>query len=80
MSYVQTTECFYCAVGLKVETQNLASHKQGCDIYWSGEIHTVAALMLVFAAFLSRETQYFASLQAGAVIVIDGEWCDGISD
>ena len=39
--YVHTTERFYCAVGLKVETQNLASHKQGyafivCDVLFAG--------------------------------------------
>ena len=39
--YVHTTECFYCAVGLKVETQNLASHKGVyafvvCDVLFAG--------------------------------------------
>ena len=69
MSYVQTTECFYCAVGLKVETQNLASHKQWCGIYWGDCMQDVAALMLVIAAFFARETQDFASLQAGAIVI-----------
>ena len=41
VSYVQTTECFCSAVGLKVETQNLASHKGVyafvvCDVLFVG--------------------------------------------
>jgi len=62
VSYVQTTECFYCAVGLKVETQNLASHKGVyafvvCDVLFAG------------VAMAGRETQDFASLQAGAIVI-----------
>ena len=44
----------------KVETQNLASHKQGCAMNWDGYIPAVAA-------FIPRETQDFASLQADAI-------------
>ena len=40
----------------KVETQNLASHKQGCAI-------NVYGYMTAVAAFIPRETQNFASLQ-----------------
>ena len=40
----------------KVETQNLASHKQGGAMNWDGYIPAVAA-------FIPRETQNFASLQ-----------------
>ena len=45
----------------KVETQNLASHKQGCTINGYGYMPAVAA-------FFPRETQNFASLQADASI------------
>ena len=44
----------------KVETQNLASHKQRGAINWDGYIPAVAA-------FIPRETQDFASLQADAI-------------
>ena len=40
----------------KVETQNLASHKQGGAMNWDGYMPAVAA-------FFPRETQNFASLQ-----------------
>ena len=45
---------------LKVETQNLASHKQGCAMNWDKDMPAVAA-------FIPRETQNFASLQADAI-------------
>ena len=62
---------FAARYGLKVETQNLASHKQWCGIYWGDCMQDVAALMLVIAAFFARETQDFASLQAGAIIFFE---------
>ena len=61
----------YYAQQTKVETQNFASHKHGYAIYWGDEIHFVAA-------FFVRETQDFASLQADAIVVIDGKLHDGM--
>ena len=46
----------------KVETQNLASHKGVSPIYIDGN-------MLIEIEFVARETQDFASLQAGAVVM-----------
>ena len=50
----------------KVETQNLASHKQGFAIC-RGDY------MPVIAAFTARETQNLASLQADAIIIINSK-------
>ena len=61
----------YYAQQTKVETQNLASHKHGYAIYWGDEIHFVAV-------FFACETQDFASLQADAIVVIDGKLHDGM--
>ena len=47
---------------LKVETQNLASHKGVSPIYIYGNV-------LIEIEFVARETQDFASLQAGAVVM-----------
>jgi len=44
----------------KVETQNLASHKQRGAMNWDKDMPAVAA-------FFPRETQNFASLQADAI-------------
>ena len=46
----------------KVETQNLASHKGVSTIYIYGNV-------LIEIEFVARETQDFASLQAGAVVM-----------
>ena len=46
----------------KVETQNLASHKKVSPIYIDGN-------MLIEIESVARETQDFASLQAGAVVM-----------
>jgi len=61
----------YYAQQIKVETQNLASHKHGYAIYWGVEMPFVAALF-------ASETQDFASLQADAIVVIDGRLHDGM--
>ena len=61
----------YYAQQIKVETQNLASHKHGYAIYWSDEMPFVAT-------FFVRETQDFASLQADAIVVIYGKLHDGM--
>ena len=47
---------------LKVETQNLASHKGVSPIYIYGNV-------LIEIESVARETQDFASLQAGAVVM-----------
>ena len=47
---------------LKVETQNLASRKKVSPIYIYGNV-------LIEIEFVARETQDFASLQAGAVVM-----------
>ena len=41
---------------LKVETQNLASHKKVSTIFVDGNV-------LIYIEFIARETQDFASLQ-----------------
>ena len=46
----------------KVETQNFASHKQEWEINWGED-------MTVIVAFVVRETQDFASLQADAIVI-----------
>ena len=43
----------------------------GCAIYWSDEMPFVAV-------FFACETQNFASLQADAIVVIDGKLHDGM--
>ena len=55
----------------KVETQNLASHKQPCSIYRDDETPVVGE-------FLACETQDFASLLADAIVVIAGKLHDCI--
>ena len=47
---------------LKVETQDFASHQKVSPIYIDGN-------MLIEIEFVARETQDFASLQAGAVVM-----------
>ena len=47
---------------LKVETQNLASHKKVSPIYIDGN-------MLIEIESVARETQDFASLQAVAIVM-----------
>ena len=47
---------------LKVETQNLASRKKVSPIYIDGN-------MLIEIESVARETQDFASLQAGAIVM-----------
>ena len=47
---------------LKVETQNFASHSYVSPIFIGGN-------MLMEIEFVARETQDFASLQAGAVVM-----------
>ena len=61
----------YYAQQTKVETQNFASHKHVYAICWSDGMPFVAA-------FFVRETQDFASLQADAIVVIDGKLHDGM--
>ena len=61
----------YYAQQTKVETQNFASHKRVYAICWGVEIHFVAT-------FFVRETQDFASLQADAIVVIEGKLHDGM--
>ena len=46
----------------KVETQDFASHKGVSPIYIYGNV-------LIEIEFVARETQDFASLQAGAVVM-----------
>ena len=46
----------------KVETQNFASHKKVSPIYIYGNV-------LIEIEFVARETQDFASLQAGAIVM-----------
>ena len=46
----------------KVETQDFASHKKVSPIYIYGN-------MLIEIEFVARETQDFASLQAGAIVM-----------
>ena len=46
----------------KVETQNFASHEKVSPIYIDGN-------MLIEIESVARETQDFASLQAGAVVM-----------
>ena len=53
----------------KVETQNLASHKQTYAIYWDDETP-------VIVAFFACETQDFASLPADAIVIIVGKLHD----
>jgi hypothetical protein len=47
---------------LKVETQDFASHKKVRTIFVDGNV-------LIEIEFVARETQDFASLQAGAVVM-----------
>ena len=47
---------------LKVETQDFASHKKVSAIYIDGN-------MLIEIESVARETQDFASLQAGAIVM-----------